>query len=340
MKLESTTQLIPYQNKVSSPVFTGYTRTALGRTIDEYIKTKEPTPEMAQNLLAKIQNFLTQGKEGKILGAGFRGKVFKIDDKYVLKMDKGAFNYELEAPKIGGMFNLSGLKSYFGAPILSFNRFCRVLKNVSSDGKHLCAGIPSAKMNDLIFQGQKAQYWNEEYLPRFSELPQKSFDALAHDFYELNQLGKNGQFLVFDTKNPNNIVLVGKNTLRIVDDLDKAYGPNQNTTAGLLNLLVNKMDLDYNAPKDLTNIAQRCDLIKKIILAGEKNNLPLMNTLHDGVILDCVCDEFCNYRDLVKDIREINFLYYADKKMRMEKIGEYLNNIFSPDSTQNINRWF
>lgn len=337
MKVYQSHQFI--KSDKTSPQFSGYTRTVLGRAIDEYVKTPTPTVEMTEKLLEKVKKFLAGGKEGKALGAGFRGRVFKIDDKYVLKTDNGAECYELETPKIASVPNLRDLKSYFGAPVLSFNRFCRVLRNVSSDGKHMCAGIPSSKEKNLIFQGQKAQYWNEEYLPRFSELPQKSFDALAKDFYELNLLGKQGQYLAFDTKNPNNIVLVGKNTLRIVDDLDKTYSPNQNTTAGLLNLLVNKMDLDYNAPKDLTNIAQRCTLIKKIILAGEKNNLPLMNTHFDCVILDCVCEEFCNYRDLVRDIREINFQYNADKKMRLEKIEKYLNSTFSPDNATNISRW-
>ena len=233
-------------------------RTKLGRQIDKYIKPPK-SEENANELIANIRKFIV--KPRKPLGEGFRGLVYKIDDKYVLKCLK-LLRCNLENIVQDNRPDLSSLKTYYGAPVVTFNNGATILKNVSSNGKHLCAGIPANKSNTMVI-GEKEEYWNNVYLPIFAELPQKSFDALAKDFSALNKLGALGQNYAFDTKNPNNIVLVGKNTLRIVDDLDRAHGANENTTGGLLRLLVEKMDLDYLAPRDIINQANRKALIKK-----------------------------------------------------------------------------
>ena len=68
-----------------TPQFESYNRTKLGKSIDEFIKTENPSSECVETFLKKIQTFIDCYSKDKIIGAGFRGKVFKIDDKYVFK---------------------------------------------------------------------------------------------------------------------------------------------------------------------------------------------------------------------------------------------------------------
>ena len=335
MKIQQSQAQI-YRNQ--SPAF-GYTRSSLGKAIDKFIKTKEPSEKYINEFLDKIDDFIEMGKDGKTLGAGFRGKVFKIDDKYVLKMDKNAHYYDIETPKIGSWLDSIGLKSFYGKPVLTFNRFCRVLKNVSSNGKHTPAGIPSEIEKNFITYGQKCEYWNNTYLPRFAELPQKSFDALAKDFATLNKQGRAFEYYSFDTKNPNNIVLVGKNSLRIVDDIDKVNHKTPNSTCGLLNLLVHRMDLDYNIPRDITNIDSRCQLIKKIFLAGEKYKLPIISTPTDSQTLQYVCEEFGNPHEIINSINRIR-ANAPNQKAHLEAVSKYLDETFTPDAIKGFYSYY
>ena len=329
MKIQTNQNSYNYPNK---PNFEGYYRSHLGKTIDKFIKTEAPTFEQAENLLTKIVNFWETSPKTKILGGGFHGKVIKIDDKYVLKVDKVFSSCDLELPhppKIEDDF--SAIKNYYGNPVITFGRFFRILKNVSSNGEHLCAGIPSSQERHLPFYADKCAYWCEKYLPKFASLPQKSFDALAKSFAKLNKKNHQGIHYAFDTQNPNNIVLVGKNTLRIVDDVARTGTIDKNTTGGLLNLLVSNMSLDYTTPKDFLNIGLRCELIRKIILAGEKHNLPQIRSKSDIMAWQHTCEEFGNYNDIIREINKISATN-SDKKVRMEKLQAFLNETFNPEN--------
>ena len=330
MRIQATNQ--PQIQQVS-PNFEGYYRSKLGRCIDEFVKTKEPSKELQDTLLIKVENFIDNNINKKIIGKGHHGIVYRIDDKYALKMDTMGKYYQLLAPKKPESKGFENLKSYYGGPVVFFNRYCKILKNVSSSNKSFEAGIPSRFSRKVLSESQQ-EYWNNEYLPRFASLPQKSFDLLARDFAKLNKLGNKQTFYSFDFVNPNNIVLVGKNTLRIVDSINNSI-PNANTVAGLLNLFVNEMTVGHKAPRASETLKLRCELIKKIFMAGEKHSLPLISMGQDREAFYSVCKEFGDYKKIRKDLVTIR-KSCSNKNERIQKVKEYLDETFNPDNIRNF----
>ncbi len=320
MKLQTTTPLTNNQY-VANPAFCGYTRTKFGRAIDSFIKEGHNSDSACQQLNTILNLFLKHLSFASKLGEGFRGIVYKIDDKYVLKVNKHIRDMDVY-PKLpeGNIFK--GLKSYYGASVVDFNKWVKVLKNVTSYGKHIQAGVPDVKEARLTLP-EKAAVWSSDYLPRFASLPQKCYDALAHDFAALNKVKHNGQSYAFDTNNPNNFVLAGK-SLRIVDDVDPSMQPEPNTVAGLLRSFLEKIDLDYKAPMGLDNVGLRHSLMKKIIMAGEKYELPYMRGENDLKTWNYVCGEDFYYRDVISGLQELRRTC-PDKKLRLEKVKEFLD---------------
>ena len=305
----------------SSPAFSGYTRTKFGHRIDEFISSSVHTEENANNLIGLLKKSFAKIHHKK-LGEGFRGAVYKIDDKYVLKVNRQFRDEQEYVPMLINNDLFKNLKSYYGASLLAFNGYIKVLKNVSSSGKHIPVGIPDFNSSNMLI-AEKNNFWSTKYLPIFSSLPQKSFDRIAKDFAELNKVKANGYYFEFDTKNPNNFVLVG-NSLRIVDDVDKTYKQAPNCTGGLLRVFLEKMDLDNVAPMDIMNQAQRHKLLKKIILAGEKYELPHVRGEIDFRTWQYVFDESCDYRYLLEQLRKYRELY-PDMKIRLEKVKQLLD---------------
>lgn len=85
--------------------------------------------------------------DGEPVGQGFFGRVFTIDDKYVFKCkngqfpdaENGAFSIKTNDAETQGL--LTGLKTYFGGILMQFGDV-KILRNVSSDGKHIPVGVP------------------------------------------------------------------------------------------------------------------------------------------------------------------------------------------------------
>lgn len=319
------------QLSTNQPNFEGYYRSELGRSVDEFLKQKEPSMAIREGLLNGINKFLEDNISKKIVGKGCHGIVYRIDDKYVLKMDIMGKYHQLNSPKKPALKGLEKLKTYYGETLVYFNRYCRILKNVSSANKSVEAGLPS-KYNKLVYSLKQYDYWDNEYLPLFANLPQKSFDALAKDFATLNKLGNKRKAYAFDTVNPNNIILVGKNSLRLVDSINLS-APNSNSIAGLLNLLVNKMNTLDKAPRSLDTIELRCELIKKIFMAGEKHNLPLIGSASDKPVMYHVCKEFGDDREILRGLRNIR-ISTPSKNERMQKVRQFLDETFNRDNAE------
>ena len=311
------------------PNFEGYYRSKLGRCVDEFVQTKEPSLELQKELMTKVRDFIEKNTNKKIIGKGHHGVVFRIDDKYVLKMDLMGKYHQLIEPRKPVSKGFEKLKSYYGGAVVSFNRYCKILKNVSCDNEFTEAGLPSKFVKEHLTFNQ-SEYWNKEYLPKFSNLPQKSFNSLAKDFARLNMISDKNKFFAFDFVNPNNIVLVGKNTLRIVDSVNYSHAK-ANTVAGLLNLLVNEMAVGYKAPRTNETLELRCELIKKIFMAGEKYNLPLISMGSDREAFYYVCREFGDFNKILKDIVSIR-KNNPNKDARIQKVREYLDETFNPDN--------
>ncbi len=114
-------------------------------------------------------------RPNKIVGQGFHGVVYKIDDRYVLKVSHKDKPYADMLDKIKEL-KFSDLKTYYGEPVAKFYDV-QILKNVSSKGLHIPAGIPQKDIG-LKTEKECSEYYEKIYLPLFSSLPQKSFDAV------------------------------------------------------------------------------------------------------------------------------------------------------------------
>ena len=153
--------------------------------------------------------------QNAILGEGMQAKVVKIDSKYVMRSSPnsiiGDFNniYFEESP-------WCKLKNYYGDCVAKLGDV-EILKNVSKTGTHLPAGVPK-KMIDTSTPEECRKYYENVYLPKFANLPQKAYDNVAQDCSKLNLYYDGESWYRFDVINPNNFVAVGKK-IKIVDNI-------------------------------------------------------------------------------------------------------------------------
>ena len=98
------------------------------------------------------------------------------------------------------------------------------------------------------------------------------------------------------------------------------------------------MDLDCLAPKDITNQANRKALIKKVILAGEKYELPLLKGETDLRTWRNITEEFCEYREITDVLKKLR-REIPDTKIRLEKVDEFLDDILSQNSGYYDSLW-
>ena len=322
----------------------------LGRSIDNVLSAKDPSPDSLTNLYEELFKFVQKpGFRSKLKGKGFYSYVYGIDDKYVLKIGKCKCiepepNIELREPIF------PELKTYYGDALI-ISGDLKILRNVSSNKKTLSAGVPPEIMEKTLIPRKNTssgntqynmcfadyehgnevlKHYNEVYLPTFANLPQASFNKLANDLALLNRKGFNYHGFSIDTNNPNNIVLVGKSSLRIVDDIDIVEKRKPNSIAGLLNMLLVKANFNTELPlpTNISTLSLRFQLLKKIILAGEKYDLPLTcYNVQDKNIWYHACyglkDSGLNVIENIQKMRD----NIPDKKQRVIEVEKYLNKL-------------
>ncbi len=312
------------QNKKAHCSF-GMRISKIGRQIDKVIATKASEPDSIMELRRMLEDyFKSPQSQEKLINEGFHEKVFLIDDKYVLKYrhnskpNVGNFTFDP-----GFSYLLNGLKSYFGKVLMRFGDI-KILRNVSSNSQHVPAGIPRRMIGNYP-KDELIAYYNNIYLPIFANLPQRSFDRIAQDFSCLNKKGFGVYRMKFDTRNPNNIVLAGSSTLRIVDEIDDVIGINPNCTAGLLDVFLRKANTIMLAPKTSENKPLRSELFRKVILAGERYELPLIsNPDYDNKVWAFVCDFGKDSEDIISFITSLRE-NVKNKKLRLEAVNDYLS---------------
>ncbi len=261
------------ENKIN---FTGY-KSTFSRKLDCAIHN--PRAASQSELLDSLVGFCNKKiKNDRRLGSGYFSTVYKIDDKYVLKMSKRTQKPNLIKIVLNKTQKFKTLKRYFGESVAKVvNKYgadLHILRNVYSKGNPVPAGVPSdfIKHNSYF---KCLDYYSNVYLPMFSSLPQRSFDAIAKDCAELNRLSKGKRAYVFDYLNPNNFVLCGK-TLRIVDEIGHASLKGiKNSVADLLSVFVNNADLDFFVEAEPIIVNPRRILTRKIILAGARHGLSM-----------------------------------------------------------------
>lgn len=302
----------------------------LGHQIDEVLSQKGKNSENVNKLRFMLEDyFLSAINDGEPVGQGFFGRVFTIDDKYVFKCkngqfpdaENGAFSIKTNDAETQGF--LTGLKTYFGGILMQFGDV-KILRNVSSDGKHIPVGVP-CKMLGKYSKNELEYYYNNIYLPTFANLPQRSFDRVAKDFAYLNKRSDAYYGYQFDTNNSNNIVIVGTTTLRIVDDINNVCEPNPNRLCGLLDMFLKKANTGMLAPKSAENRALRFELFKKLILAGEKYELPLTTGReYDNNVWNMVCDFGQSGEEVLYNLNKIRTVTKSIRE-RLEHVNTFLD---------------
>ncbi len=305
-----------------SPVFCGY-KSDFGRKLDKYL-SKDIHNKTEERLLTDIFSKIVPDKmiPKNEIGRGCHGTVYEIDDDYVFKISNHS------TPKIGKISIMTDnvvniLKTYYGSVIARIGNM-EIMKNAFKTKDILSAGLPMRWMS----RGEKLEYYNNVYLKRFCEIPQSAYDKIAEDFKMLNSIGKE-----FDTKNPNNFTADG-NDIKIVDEISNTDEVNPNTLAKLFKVFINSYDVSETAEFDYLAVPRRKALIKKLILASEKCELPYYCNFEDRMELNLAM-ELC---DMPKGFSEIQYTLmdyrkkYPDINTRLQKISEFLDEYNKPDA--------
>lgn len=304
-----------------TPSFCGY-KSEFGKIFDKYLSEPVHNKGEEKDIIDVFSKTVSKKMSPKNeMGRGCHGTVYAIDDDYVFKIANRS------KPRFGKLsiiadILVNNLKTYYGSVVARIGNM-EIMKNAFKTDDVLPAGLPMRWMS----RGEKLEYYNEVYLKRFCELPQSAYDKLAEDFKTLNSLGKE-----FDTKNPNNFIADG-NEVKIVDEISAAEESNPNTLAKLFKVFINSYDVSQTAEFDYLAVQRRKDLIKKLIIASEKSELPYYCNFNDRGELNlamelCDCPEgFSNIQRTLMDYRK----KYPDMNVRLQKISEFLDEYNKPD---------
>ncbi len=320
------------QAQLRTPVFNGYT-SRFGKTLHSAIDRGYPTEIEKKSLLGEIQKFIREKlSPDRLLGEGAHGSVYKIDDDFCMKFDIGT---QPRAKKMGKFpeNGFKGLKTYYGSKVADFDDVV-ILKNVSSDGEHIPVGIPQ-KFAINNSSDENSVYYQCIALPRLSDIPQKSFDAVAEDCQRLNDLGaKNKTHYAFDYINPNNFVIVD-DKIRIIDDINILNSSEDNSVANLFNVFLENSFLNTPVQYSMYSEITRRNLFKKIVLAGMKASLPMRSKYSTENISSWknVVNELCGidtpYSEVLSNLEKIS--QNPNKEQRVKLANDYLDSLFEYD---------
>ena len=317
------------------PNFTGY-KSKFSKSLEKNLKGKNYNSYDEHKLLSEfIRTYNKKVKPKFQLGTGFYGTVYKIDDSYVLKRGNETVGPEIAGIEINKKRKFSNLKHYFGEAVAKiFNNYgedMTIMKNVYSKGKSIPAGVPDEFAKTHTYR-ECINYYNKQYLPLFAKLPQKSFNGIASDFAQLNKMCTSKKSYFFDYVNPNNFVLCGK-TLRILDEINEDSIRTKNCVTDMLEVFVNRMDIDHNSVFDNELVFLRRQLVKKIILAGVRYQVPMYHSKSDliswGTTFNDLLGLNIDEKQLNNIIDTINTCSIKNKnvKKRLETAEKYLDNI-------------
>lgn len=250
-----------------------------------------------------------------LLGEGTRGKIYKIDSEYVLKLpleENQKYKFSL------GKKIYTDLKTYFGETIASFGKI-KIIRNVSKTGKQKPIGLPYTQK--WLTSTQKTNYYENICFPQLQKLPQKAFDELAKDCALLNSKHVGCKF---DYANPNNFIIVG-NKVKIVDSITDSFLQTPNDFVSLLKPFLWNMGCGEEAIFSPKLLKSRREVFSKILLASIKHNLPISHG--EEYILEEVFEQLCKAKvSTTNFIKKINKIKsdYTKKSSQLTQVEKYL----------------
>lgn len=280
----------------------------------------------ASTLLEKIVESAQKDKN-IIINTGGSGNVYKIDDKYVIKIRNYFMGFEDSLDynlKINENSNPMGLKSWFG-DIVAKSEGITIMRNADPEGIQIPVGAPFKGTSLTIMD----YYKNNKCISKLAELPQKSFDEFAQDLKILNEnLNTNAKTVYkFDYENPNNFLIVG-DKIRAVDDLDH-YVNSINSLDDMLIAFIHKINAHNIASFDEDLVLDRQNVFKKCVLACEKNEIPIHEKSAicakkriDNILMYSKMNT--NYNDLVLKLEELRNKF-PNMDERLKALSNFLD---------------
>lgn len=315
-----------HYNNIYNPIFEGRISN-FSYKLDEVLASKEkiiPCEDLIDLTRCLQETKKKVAKKHRLLGKGYKGAVYQIDSKYALKVPN-FFRQGFKLPYFLTGFS-DFLKCYFGDQIATFGDY-KILKNI---GKHTPVGIPHSMDKDITLSIEREKYYNETFLPKFTQIPQKAFDDVAKDCRLLNEFDDGGAKLKykFDFVNPNNFVLKGDKIL-ITDEIICTNFENNNLS-GLLQSMLNYKEIGNQTSSDEKTLPLFRTLYKKIILAGMKEKLPLGYSQNKHAWTHCtedLCKANTSADTVIKKLS--NFKWQSEKNPNyLKDVKAYLDSIF------------
>ena len=267
-------------------------------------------------------NFINNGRESS---------VYRISDNYVIKIKRGikpsSAVHFINKTKIPNS-KFQKLDFYYGAPIIKLGK-TEILKNATPSENAFYCGID---FNQKFVSKSELEKYENVTLPQTASLPQESYDNFAKGLQNLNRLSSNSLFAKSyytpDIMNPNNII-ISNNEFKLVDKFNKTPYEEPNSVYTILEPLIIRLSPNQIASYNKKLEPERIKILKKTLIASEKNELPLDSLLKynssDFVLADIIRQkqnsqppgEIINQ---LKDLREYN----TPLNKRIEFINESL----------------
>lgn len=285
--------------------------------IENPVKDENNTGKLIDIIKETVFKMKTPENE---LGSGQFGRVYKIDDEFVFKTPHSE-ELTYEPVTVNENPLIQKLKTYYGDFIAKFGNV-NVMKNAVSAKDALPAGVKEGIQDSA----QMMSYYRDVYLKRFTALPQKAFDDIAEDFKTISKERKS-----FDTINPNNFLADG-DKLKITDDIKNPDDKFFNSLAGMMKVFLTSYNHNTQAEYDVLAVGGRRNILRKIILAGEKHELDFGFTMPERKELNealRLCDIETPWRDIQADL--CNFRRsYPNMDERLKKVNEYIDELETP----------
>lgn len=319
-----------YTYPMKKPVFQSASGD-FGKAVGDVFQKETISETAKNNLIEKLRLAIKEIiKPENFMGKGFFSTIYRIDDKYVMKIKNHSYpEIELNETTVQkGKENFKNLQTYYGEKILQIGQLS-ILRNL---GQHTPAGIPDSSLRNMKTPEEVYNFYQTKYLPLFANVPQESYDAVASDFAKLNQIRDvNGDYYAFDSKNPGNIVLSG-NKLKLVDEFDKTEISNENTVGKLMELLLYKVSTHSVIKNYGEHINDAKQILRKILIASEKANLPYDTRERDRVVWDGVFKNAEINEDVDDFIQNLEIIRGRNPiiSKRLPKVEKYVDSIIAP----------
>lgn len=311
------------------PSFKASKQQAFSNLFSKGLET-ELSKEELNNLsgyIYEIKNDAESKPDKYFMGSGAFGSVYKIDDDYVLKVEKyyyrkknKKFNYKKRNP-----FN--SVPFYYGGILATCDNLS-VMKNADPKNESIVAGGPL-----WLEDRDREDYILNKSLPAFANLPQTAYNNYAFVLRMLNDMNYQVKYdkkrKTPDVNNPNNFMIV-EGKIRFVDDLATLHNDEKNNLYTICSSFLHQnMNLENKEQNDDT-LENKKEIFKKSVLAADKADLPFnLNNVYEikkmGDILK-ICGYSTNEKDFMSNIDQIRKME-PDKDLREDLITFYIDNL-------------